>query len=281
MKLYSRRRLAGNAPCALVDPELPSLHLNTGDGMRLRRWCGILAVTMVAGACSSSPSGPALPPLHGEGRHLLFIGNSLTYWNDLPLIVQALADSAGGEPLAVMTVAYPDYNLDDHRARGTALRAIATGGWEVVVLQQGPSSLPENRAQLRASAAGLDELIRDVGGTTALYSVWPSDARRADFDAAIESYTLAAQDVSGTLFPVASAWLAAWRRDAALPLYSADGLHPSVAGSYLAALVMYAALYDRSPVGLPARVRLISGSEIGVTPAVAAVLQAAAAEVAR
>jgi hypothetical protein len=37
-------------------------------------------------------------------------------------------------------------------------------------------------------------------------------------------------------------------------------------------------LYARSPVGLPSRVRLASGVQIGVTPEVASVLQAAAAE---
>jgi hypothetical protein len=38
-------------------------------------------------------------------------------------------------------------------------------------------------------------------------------------------------------------------------------------------------MYGRTPVGLPARVRLASGVEAGVTPEVAAVLQASAAEV--
>lgn len=249
--------------------------------MRLPRPIGIVLalVSALALGCSSAPSGPGVPALVGEGRRMLFVGNSLTYWNDLPLIVQALADSAGGASLAVMMVAFPDFNLDDHRARGTAERAIALGGWEVVVLQQGPSSLPENRAQLRASVGVLSGEIRAVSATPALYSVWPQSSRRADFDAAIESYRLAAQDVSGLLFPVAAAWLAAWERDPALALYSPDGLHPSTAGSYLAALVMYGVLYDRSPVGLPARVRLASGAELGVSAAVSAVLQEAAAAV--
>ncbi len=176
-------------------------------------------------------------------------------------------------------VAFPDFNLDDHRAQGAAERAIALGGWEVVVLQQGPSSLPENRAQLRASVAAMTAQIRARSAMPALYSVWPQSSRRADFAPAIESYTLAAQDVSGLLFPVAAAWLAAWERDPALALYSPDGLHPSIAGSYLAALVMYGVLYDQSPVGLPARVRLASGVDVGVSAAVATVLQAAAAEV--
>jgi hypothetical protein len=250
--------------------------------MRLRRSLAVLAALaggLIGLACSSAPAGPAVPALIGEGRRVLFIGNSLTYWNDLPLIAQALADSAGGASLAVMVVAFPDFSLDDHRAEGTAQRAIARGGWEVVVVQQGPSSLPENREQLRSTVGVLSGEIRAVGATPALYSVWPSDDRRADFDRAIESYTLASQDVNGLLFPVATAWLAAWRLDPTLALYSPDGLHPSVAGSYLAALVMYGVLYERSPVGLPSRVRLASGTQLGVTPDVAALLQAAAAEV--
>jgi hypothetical protein len=249
--------------------------------MRLRRQLVVVVALLVAVGvgCSSAPSGPGLPQLVGEGRRILFIGNSLTYWNDLPLIVQSLADSAGGASLAVMMVAFPDYNLDDHRAQGSAERAISLGGWEVVVLQQGPSSLPENRAQLRASVGVLNGDIRAVSAAPALYSVWPQSSRRGDFDAAIESYELAAEDVTGLLFPVAAAWLAAWRRDSTLALYSPDGLHPSMAGSYLAALVMYGVLFDGSPVGLPARVRLASGAEVGVSAAVAAVLQEAAAEV--
>jgi hypothetical protein len=82
------------------------------------------------------------------------------------------------------------------------------------------------------------------------------------------------------LFPVASAWLAAWQRDANLQLYAADGLHPTATGSYLAALVIYAKVLNRSPVGLPARLRLRSGAVIAIDPQTARVLQQVAAVVA-
>lgn len=91
-------------------------------------------------------------------------------------------------------------------------------------------------------------MLQRGSAATAVYSVWPQSWRRGDFDAAIEFYELAAEDVNGLLFPVASAWLAAWRREPTLALYSPDGLHPSIAGSYLAALVMYGVLYERSPI---------------------------------
>lgn len=212
---------------------------------------------------------------------MLFIGNSLTYVNDVPGIVQALADSAGGPPLAVETVAFPDYALIDHWnegvADGRARGEIAKGGWKFVVLQQGPTSVGVNRDTLRLATKLFAQDMAKIGATPALFSAWPTIDRRQDFPRSIESYTLAAGDVNGLLLPIATAWLTAWRRDSTLALYS-DGLHASVAGSYLSALVIYAVLQRHSPAGLPSRLRLRSGSTLFIDPKVAAVLQAAAAE---
>jgi hypothetical protein len=119
--------------------------------------------------------------------------------------------------------------------------------------------------------------LAKVGATTALLSAWPTIDRRQDFPRAIESYTLAASDVSGVLLPVAAAWLAAWKRDSTLALYS-DGLHPSIAGSYLSALVVFAVLQRRSPLGLPSHLHLHSGATLSIDPTIASVLQTAAAE---
>jgi hypothetical protein len=238
-----------------------------------------LGLPLLLAAClSSTVSGPRLS---GTGTPVLFVGNSLTYVNDVPGIVQALADSAGGPPLAVETVAFPDYALIDHwnegLATGRARGEIAKGGWKFVVLQQGPSSVELNRETLRLATKLFAQDLAKIGATPALFSAWPTIDRRQDFPRAIESYTIAAHDVGGVLLPIATAWIAAWKRDSTLALYS-DGLHASVGGSYLSALVIYAVLQRRAPLGLPSRVRLRSGSTLFVDPKVASVLQAAAAE---
>jgi hypothetical protein len=192
--------------------------------------------------------------------------------------VQAVFDTAGGASFDVDMVAAPDVSLQDHWSDGTASRNIDHGGWDIVVLQQGPSSLPESRLLLREYTARFAQKIKAIGARPALYSVWPSRARPGDFDRAIESYALAASDVGGMYFPVAAAWRAAWRRDSTIALYDLDGLHPSVVASYLAALVMYGVIADTSPVGLPATVRLRDGRTLNVPAALAATLQAAARE---
>lgn len=183
---------------------------------------------------------PEPPP-----ARILFIGNSLTYVNDLPGMVCALARSTGRKTICEM-VAKPDFGLEEHWRDGDARKAIARG-WDVVVLQQGPSALRESRVVLIDYAKRFDAEIKKAGARTALYMVWPSRQRRGDFAAVSQSYSAAAKAVGGMLIPAGDAWRTAWAQNAALPLYGADGFHPSPMGSYLAAMVAYRQLFGAIP----------------------------------
>jgi hypothetical protein len=243
----------------------------------MRKSLGLSCVGVLAfAAFGCLSSGVTSPKLIGDGKPILFVGNSYTYVNDLPGIVQALADSAG-EKIAVETVAEPDFALVDHLAVGTVQQEIAKGGWAFVVLQQGPSSVEVNRDTLRLAVKALAPSIAAAGGKPALFSAWPTSSRLVDYPRAIESYRLAATDVNGVFLPIAGAWLKAWEKDPNLPLYASDGLHASALGSYLAALVIYAKLLNRPATGLPAVLRLRSGAVLTIDAAVARKLQDAAA----
>jgi len=235
--------------------------------MSYRTLTVLVGAALVAVACDHTRAAAVV-----ETRRVLFVGNSLTTTNDLPSMVESLLVGGGGPRLECHAVAFPGYSLEDHWNRGDAARAIGAGGWAAVVLQQGPSALPESRALLVEYARRFDAVVKRVGARTALYMVWPASSRSADFDAVSASYAAAAREVNGVLLPAGDAWRAAWRRDARIALYGPDGFHPSEQGSYLAALVIYARLSERSPVGLP---RLM------VSPDRAALLQEVAAEVAK
>ncbi|HET7230453.1 MAG TPA: hypothetical protein VFJ16_10660 [Longimicrobium sp.] len=108
---------------------------------------GVAALALVL-ACGGA--GPT--QVEEDGRGVLFIGNSLTYANDLPEMVQALA-LASGVTLRVGMVANPDWSLENHWNGGGARSAIRRG-WDVVVLQQGPLLAPRQpRAADRLHAA--------------------------------------------------------------------------------------------------------------------------------
>jgi hypothetical protein len=185
-----------------------------------------------------------------ERTRVLFIGNSLTAANDLPGLVSALARAAGA-PIECASVTFPDHGLQEHWERGDARQAIARGGWSYVVLQQGPSALPESRVLLRQFARRFDADIKRVGARTALYMVWPSAVRSRDYDGVVASYSIVSRELGALLLPVGEAWRAAWRRQADLQLYAEDQFHPDVIGSYLAALVIVERLSGRSAAGLP------------------------------
>jgi hypothetical protein len=216
---------------------------------------GVIAAAAVVTSCSSSSVAPSQtnPPGRSDpvdGR-VLFIGNSLTEANGLPTILETLSRQGGGTPISTASVVFGGFSLEDHWNQGTAQRRIAEGGWSIVVLQQGPSSLPESQVALREWTTRFDSVIRASGARTALYMVWPESNRRDAFDAVSRSYAQAAEAVNGMLFPVGEAWRGAWRRDPEVPLYGPDGFHPTPTATYLAALVMYQQISGRSPVGLP------------------------------
>ena len=76
----------------------------------------------------SARPGPASSP--GRGLRVLFLGSSLTYANEMPFIVQALARSAG-ETLDVSVVAHGGASLEEHLNNAGTMRTIREGGWRM------------------------------------------------------------------------------------------------------------------------------------------------------
>jgi hypothetical protein len=150
--------------------------------------------------------------------------------------------------------------------------------WDFVVLQQGPSSVDLNRDTLRLVTKLFAPYIVQAGARPVAFSAWPTADRVVDYPRAIESSQLAAADVNGVFAPVATAWQSTFGKTPAVTLYDADGLHATVAGSYLAALVIYSAITGKSPVGLPATLRLRSGTTITIDPFIASMLQQCVAD---
>jgi hypothetical protein len=59
-----------------------------------------------------------------------------------------------------------------------------------------------------------------------------------------------ARELNARISPVGIAWAEAWRQNPQVELWQADGIHPSPQGTYLAACVFYAVIFQESPEGL-------------------------------
>jgi hypothetical protein len=232
-----------------------------------------LLLLVVAANCGGTSAEPVPDP----DLRILFIGNSLTFANDLPSMVRQLGRSDPSRSVVVSSVAFGDYSLQDHWNRGDALDSIKARPWDLVVMQQGPSALPESRVNLIEWTGRFATEIRRVGATPAVYMVWPGLDRLSEWDAVSASYAAAASAASAVLFPAGEALRTAYTADPSLPLFQGDGFHPTPLGSYGVALVIYAVAANTSPVGLTVR----AGGALFPTGQIAALEPAAADAIGR
>jgi hypothetical protein len=202
----------------------------------------ILATVLLSCGGSTEPTPPP-----GAVR-ILFIGNSLTYTNDLPSMVKKIA-LAGGDTFFVGSIAHPNWGLEDHWNDGEAKQEIAADKWDVVVMQQGPSSLPESRIDLLTWSRKFGDLAHLHGVCPTMYMVWPARADFDTFDGVRDHYAEAADSIDGLFLPAGEAWRGVWELDAKYALYGPDTFHPSPLGTYVAALTIYSGLVGRSPAG--------------------------------
>lgn len=116
-----------------------------------------------------------------EKINVLFLGNSLTYYNNLPELVKQLAEGDGVK-MTYQSIALPNYALVDHWSDGKAQREIQSGKFNYVIIQQGPSSQQEGRTYLLEYGLKFDSLCDKHNAKLAVYMVWPAKARAGDFD---------------------------------------------------------------------------------------------------
>ncbi len=208
-------------------------------------------------------TGTAQPQAPAATR-ILFIGNSYTYFHNLPAMVAALA-ADGHHGRVDFTMAAPGgWRLKDHWEKGT-LPILRRGKWDFVVLQE-QSTLGFNYFVDGETHVGSDEVfrpyaekwaaeIRAGGGTPVFYLTWSRRTSPGDQSALNYAYTTAAKAAAARVAPVGIAWAEVREQYPDFDLYASDGSHPSSAGSYLAACVLYATIFHANPVGLTAQIR--------------------------
>lgn len=165
---------------------------------------------------------------------ILFVGNSLTYSNNLPRLVKKSARHEGIE-IKTKMVAHPNYALEDHLNEGRVQRLINKDEYNFVIVQQGPSSQNNGRNMLIESGQKFSKLCAERGAELCYFMVWPSMSYYHTFEDVIMNYKDAAAINNAILIPVGQIWKTYIDSTENYHYYSADGFHPSVLGSEVAA----------------------------------------------
>ena len=174
---------------------------------------------------------------------ILFIGNSLTYTNKLPHLVQKKL-KLNGIKAAVQSESLPDYALSDHWKDGNIQREILTGTYDYVIIQQGPSSQEEGKNILMEYGKKIAGLCESKGSHLGFFMVWPSMAHYHTFEGVISNYRVAAKINKAILFPVGEVWKTHFEKTQNFDYYGPDKFHPSKKGSEVAADVIVSILLN-------------------------------------
>jgi hypothetical protein len=179
---------------------------------------------------------------------ILFVGNSLTFWNDgLWIHLERLAGRAD-PPVALSTgqSVFPGAFFKSLWDRPEPRAAIRTGRWDVVILQE---DLPETRVEdFRAYAPRFVTEVRQAGGRPVLLMAW-AYARLGwiNLEEIARVHRQVGTELGVDVAPVGLAWDRVALRRPSLNLYAADREHPSLHGTYLATSVVYATTFGKDP----------------------------------
>lgn len=232
---------------------------------------------------TAPPPSETTPPVR-----VLFIGNSYTSVNDLPGMLggfaRALSPQTRLETVAVMP---GGATLESHWKGSEARERLHGGAWDEVVLQEQSllgnlsvdgaiqMSPPEDRFFPYARLFAQE--ITAAKATPVFFMTWSRKANLPAQRVLTWAYTHIAREQHGVLSPVGVAWQRVRQERPELELYNPDGNHPSPAGTYLAACVLYTSLFHKSCLGAPstplvqlpeetARYLQQVGSEVGLAP---------------
>ena len=250
---------------------------------QVARVAALLLLVACAGEAVAPTPEPLVPVTKREDPRplrVLFVGNSLTFYNDLPTRTAEIAvpDTTLRVP-DMQSVVRSSTSLRQHWFLGTAQQRLQTGHWDYVVLQEGSGSILDTPETTEVYVAKFDSLARIAGARTALFLTWTyGDAPQLQ-DSVTRVYVRIAQRVGTLVAPVGIAWQQALQQQPALPLYYPDLIHPAPVGTYLAACTMFAALYRRTPVGRAGLVAFGDTSSVSLDSATALLLQTTAWQV--
>ena len=189
-------------------------------------------------------------------RRILFVGNSHTFYNDLPWMVRRIADSAqASEKYVVQMEAVGGAYFRNHW-ENPSLHDRMQEGWGDIVLQGGsaePVHTAETRQAFFSFGRKLVEGVKQAKARPVLYVTWVRDmpayevvapeqrdsVQARDYETIQSSYASLASQAGASMVNVGKIWRMFTRQYPQIVLYQADGNHATVAGSYLTALAFY------------------------------------------
>lgn len=193
---------------------------------------------------------------------VLFIGNSYTYYHSMPQLFSAMAEvHFPDRQIETKFVGRGGATLKQLWEDGGTLKEIQSGKWSFVILQEqsmlGEEIIENGKSYVRSPdqffeyATKFVQVSLENGSDPVFYMTWsrkeyPQQQKYLNY-----AYMTIARETGSKITPVGITW-DKLRDEPLFDLYESDGSHPSVYGSYLAALMLFSVVFDTDPTGMPA-----------------------------
>lgn len=213
---------------------------------------GLNVGLVLLGGCRiyEPPRYERLDPAADAARtRVLFVGNSMTYYNDLPGLVQQL--SAGeAKPVQFAAVTVPLASLEYHWWRGKAQALMARERWDYVVLQDFSRRSVTDPQNSEKYFGLFNAEARKAGAKTIIFQNWTRAGMSGEYSAMQSTYREIQAQTQGTLAPIGAAWRMCQQEHPEIKML-VDDRHPTDAGTYLTGCVLYGTIYGKDPAALP------------------------------
>lgn len=212
----------------------------------------LLCIMLLCLSCSKSDDDPTMP-IDQETptlvKRVLFIGNSHTNYNggiDAQLRGFAQADQI---TTTVAKQAPGGFTLEDHLNSSATLNTLASEQWDVIILQENTFRAAYHPEDMLESIAQFEEVLANSPAKIYLFKTWAySDA--PEMNALLDTaYQQAQSQSSFSTLSIGSYWInyQSLHQD---NLYSDDGIHPSVVGTYLCGGIFYKKIFGIDDLNL-------------------------------
>ena len=176
---------------------------------------------------------------------VLFIGNSHTYFNDMPRLFAEMTGRLTGEEAEVTMLAYSGRSLAWHMEEYLSLRfALLYGSFDYCVIQQQAHPFPGEETTAE-NAKKIMALCRAGNAKPVLCMTWAERGKPENAAVMSSVYRRLAEETGALLAPVGELFETVQKEHPSIDLYYEDGAHASPAGDYLIAAV-YAALLTKT-----------------------------------
>lgn len=190
---------------------------------------------------------------------ILFIGNSFTYFSDMPHSIFAKICDAAEIPVSVDSVTTGGYklvdfcNIEDEFGK-QVYKAFETKKYDIVILQEQSMNAITGYDEFFQGVKTLSTMAQNNGAKVYLYSTWGykegyellplcGKSTREMAEKMYSAYSKAASDVDALVAPVGNAFLDIYENTPSINLYDNDLYHPALFGSVLAAWVIFSSIF--------------------------------------